>query len=63
MKRKSGALEIVGRPEKYAEPPPEKANPLHDIAYLMEIMPRYDLAEFTKRLSETDIEGAKSGLG
>jgi hypothetical protein len=56
------ALEIVGRPEKYAVPLPEKADPTRDYVYLSDILPRYDLAELTKRLSEADIEGAKSVL-
>jgi hypothetical protein len=56
------ALGIVGRPEKYAEPPPEKADPRSDVSYLMDVLPRYDLAEFTKRLSQADIEGAKAVL-
>ncbi|MDT6940705.1 Arc family DNA-binding protein [Brucella pseudogrignonensis] len=56
------AMEVVGRPEKYAVPPPEKANPLHDAVYLSEVLPKYDFAEFTKRLSENDVEGAKAIL-
>ncbi|MGU3399178.1 Arc family DNA-binding protein [Brucellaceae bacterium D45D] len=56
------AYNVVGRPEKYAVPPPEKAAPRHDAYYLSEVLPKYDLAEFTKRISEKDIEGAKAVL-
>lgn len=56
------AYNVVGRPEKYAVPPPEKVNPLHDAVFLSEVFPKYDFAEFTKRLSQSDIEGAKAIL-
>lgn len=56
------ALEIVGRPEKYAEPPPRKPDSWRNYVYLSDILPKYELAELTTRLSEADVEGAKRVL-
>lgn len=56
------AYNVVGRPEKYAIPLPEKATPIHDTQYLSEVFPKYALSEFTKKISENDIEGAKAIL-
>ncbi len=47
--------DLIGRPEKFAEPPP---NPRRDLIYLMDILPPEDLAELTKCLSMADTEGA-----
>ncbi|MDR7225396.1 hypothetical protein [Aminobacter aminovorans] len=56
------AMEVAGRPEKYAEPRPTPPQPIADQLRLMEIMPKYDLERFTERLGEADVEGAKAVL-
>ncbi|PWI54816.1 hypothetical protein B5K03_08840 [Rhizobium phaseoli] len=52
------AYEATGNFEKYAHPLPRPADPARDNFYLMDILPPDALAELTKKLATTDIEGA-----
>lgn len=52
------AYEVTGNFEKYETPLPPPANPMRDHLYLIDILPPDALTELTKKLAETDIDGA-----
>ena len=52
------AHKITGNFEKYPVPLPTPKGPARDNFYLMDILPPDALADFTKKVAETDVEGA-----
>lgn len=54
------SLERNGTTEKFAEPLPERPNPIDNQITLMSIVPSRHLQQFTERLAQGDLEGAAS---
>lgn len=52
------SMQRFGNTAKFADPLPQEPNPLRDNIYLMNILPPRSLAELTKKLSESDLQGA-----
>lgn len=52
------SMQRFGNTAKFADPLPKEPNPLADNVHLMNILPPRSLAELTKKLSESDLQGA-----